>query len=260
MVYLLHDPTWQRRHVQNPVATQQQWSDRHVISPEPNPLVLDAISNANCIAFGCGSLFTSVLPSLVLEGVGFAISHRNVPKVLLLNGWHDCETSWAESSAIGDGERIVKKMDATAIVKALVGALDQGEVYERIVKKLDATTFVVALVDAPDQGEVYAAGSDDVDDNDVADRHIPLVTDYVTHIFYPVGTEINLDELSLVNFCTARQQQGRGKECTAIQIRAIESIPADTCSEGSKSGGQSHHRVFDPRALVDALLDLTSGV
>jgi hypothetical protein len=234
MVYLLHDPTWQRRHVQNPVATQQQWSDRHVISPEPNPLVLDAISNANCIAFGCGSLFTSVLPSLVLEGVGFAISHRNVPKVLLLNGWHDCETSWAESSATGDGERIVKKMDATAIVKALVDALDQGE--------------------------VYAAGSDDVDDNDVADRHIPLVTDYVTHIFYPVGTEINLDELSLVNFCTARQQQGRGKECTAIQIRAIESIPADTCSEGSKSGGQSHHRVFDPRALVDALLDLTSGV
>ena len=99
-----------------------------------------------------------------------------------------------------------------------------------------------------------------MDDNDAADRHIPLVTDYITHIFYPVGTEIDIDELSLANFCAARRQQGRGQECAAIQVRGIESIPADTCSEGSKSGGQSHHRVFDPRALVSALLDLTSGV
>ena len=48
ITYLLHDPAWRKlSRNQSTNIVQQQWNDRNVISPEPNPLVLDAISNAN---------------------------------------------------------------------------------------------------------------------------------------------------------------------------------------------------------------------
>ena len=194
--------------------------DRHEIFPEPNPQVLDAISNANCIVYGCGSLFTSILPCLVLEGIGVAISYRrNTEKVLLLNGWYDCETCWSDPSVGDDG---VRRMELTSIVKAVVQALDSS---------------------------VKVGGSD----------RPPLVTDYITHIFYPIGTEIKIDDESLAEFCMLRGQHLCQQDHTFIQIHGIESIPADTCSEGSRSGGQSHQRIFDPHALVDALLGLVGG-
>ena len=204
ITYLLHDPAWRKlSRNQSTDIVQQQWSDRNVISPEPNPLLLDAISNGNLIVYGCGSLFTSVLPSLILEGVGSAISSRRVPKVLLLNGWHDQETSFAAHN--DDGELVVNQMDATSIVQAVVDALNQYENREE---------------DHP-------------------------ITDYVTHLCYPHGTEISIDEQLLAD--------------DGLRLKEIESIPANSCSEGSRSGGQSHHPVFDPRALVDELLCLAAS-
>ena len=213
--YLLNDPTWrknnQQQHSQSldGISIQQQWSSRNEITPEPNPQVLDAISNANCIVYGCGSLFTSVLPSLVLDGVGSAISSRYVYKVLLLNGWHDCETSWVESNKDGS-EQVVKQMNTNSIVKAVINALDQDDIHRN---------------------------NGDGDSN-------TITTDYITHIFYPIGTEIDIDEQSLLKL--------------GIEVRGIESIPANTCSEGSRSGGQSHHVVYDTKCLVDALLSLAA--
>jgi hypothetical protein len=225
IVYLLHDPTWQRRD-ESSNALPQQWSGRHEISLEPNPLVLDALSNANIVVYGCGSLFTSLLPSLVLTGVGPAISNRkHVKKVLLLNGWYDCETSWTDSSGDDEGNCEVRQMDASSIVKAVVDALDQG--------------------------------------GDADGVSISLVTDYITHIFYPIGTEINIDEQLLATLCEQylyRKSQSitleHRQDQQIIQIRGIDSIPANTCSEGIRSGGQTHHRVFNPRALVDELLKI----
>lgn len=45
-----------------------------------------------------GSLFTSICPSLVLNGIGEIISSRSCPKILLLNGTHDRETSGFSTS------------------------------------------------------------------------------------------------------------------------------------------------------------------
>lgn len=226
--YLLHDPTWRRRDAPARGATspasatpEQQWSKRHEIRLEPNPNVLDAISNANCIVYGCGSLYTSVLPSLILKGVGAAVSRRQVPKVLLLNGWHDSETSWTECPGSREGKRIVKQIDATGFVKAVVDALHNGRSRGSAQQGHDPT---------------------------------PFVTDYITHILFPIGTEIRIDEESLADFCNHPRRQKR----TAIEVRGVASIPADTCSEGSRSGGLAHHCVFDPRALVDSLLDLAN--
>lgn len=274
VTYLLHDPTWHRRsrpvsktisgskQQANQIAsktansTNLEWSDRHEIHPEPNPLVLDAIANSNCIVFGCGSLYTSVLPSLVLEGVGEAIAQLDcgatpVPKVLLLNGWHDRETSWSELS--DDGELVVKRMDATAFVEAVVDALDMGGVQS-------------GWYDNSDLG--------DEECND-SSNPLPLVTDYITHILYPIGTEIEINERSLCDFCSARLTQSqrtegkdnqrtpsksnRSTQVKQIKVIGVASIPANKCSEGSRSGGQSYQRVFDPRSLVDTLLDLANG-
>lgn len=58
-----------------------------------NPRVLDALRDASSVVYSIGSLFTSLIPSLVLRGVGQAISSpliRN--KILILNGTTDRET------------------------------------------------------------------------------------------------------------------------------------------------------------------------
>ncbi|KAK1242287.1 hypothetical protein MKX07_000273 [Trichoderma sp. CBMAI-0711] len=58
-----------------------------------NPRVLDALRGAHTVVYSIGSLFTSLVPGLVLKGVGEAVASpliRN--KILLLNGTIDRET------------------------------------------------------------------------------------------------------------------------------------------------------------------------
>ncbi|XP_022720409.1 gluconeogenesis factor isoform X2 [Durio zibethinus] len=71
----------------------------HEVFPTVNPAVLDQLSNVDCIVYAMGSLFTSLCPSLVLLGIGEVISSRSCPKVLLLNGTHDRETSGFSASS-----------------------------------------------------------------------------------------------------------------------------------------------------------------
>ncbi len=63
------------------------------ISPPPNPRVREAIRSAQAIIYSIGSLYTSIIPSVVLRGVGDAI--RKSPaartKILILNGSLDRE-------------------------------------------------------------------------------------------------------------------------------------------------------------------------
>lgn len=58
-----------------------------------NPRVLEAINGSSTVIYSIGSLFTSLIPNLVLKGVGDAIASplmRN--KILILNGTLDRET------------------------------------------------------------------------------------------------------------------------------------------------------------------------
>lgn len=244
ITYLLRDPTWQRKNqLQSKLTAKSNasdWNDRHEIYPEPNPLVIEALSNANCIVYGCGSLFTSVIPSLVLSGVGKAIAECDgiVPRIMLLNGWHDRETSWVE---LEKNVLVVKKMDATACVKAVVDALDQG-------------------------GKV----SDDDNDEITPSKSFPLVTDYISHILFPIGTEIEINEQSLREFCQKRAnlierhtqespQADTSREIESIKLIGVQSMPANTCPEGIRSGGKTNHRIFHTPSLVDTILDLANG-
>jgi uncharacterized cofD-like protein len=49
------------------------------------PAVLEAIGEANLILLGPGSLYTSVIPNLLVDGVAQAIRERDVPKVYIGN-------------------------------------------------------------------------------------------------------------------------------------------------------------------------------
>ncbi|KXT13418.1 hypothetical protein AC579_9915 [Pseudocercospora musae] len=58
-----------------------------------NPRVVESLRNSSCIIYSIGSLFTSIIPSLVLKGVGAAIASPLIrTKILILNGTLDRET------------------------------------------------------------------------------------------------------------------------------------------------------------------------
>lgn len=60
--------------------------------PKPTTSVLDDLRKVDGIIYGIGSLWTSIIPSLVLQGVGETIAHNTCPKIMLLNGYNDRET------------------------------------------------------------------------------------------------------------------------------------------------------------------------
>lgn len=68
--------------------------------PSPNPKVLDAINVAEALIYSIGSLYTSIVPSLILQGVGAAIARSGGPrfKILILNGSLDRETGGFSAS------------------------------------------------------------------------------------------------------------------------------------------------------------------
>ncbi|KAI8969036.1 hypothetical protein BDF20DRAFT_892934 [Mycotypha africana] len=64
------------------------------IYPIPNPKVLDHLSKRSDLVYSIGSLYTSILPCLILRKVGHTIAHSSTlrRKILILNGTPDRET------------------------------------------------------------------------------------------------------------------------------------------------------------------------
>lgn len=68
-----------------------------MLKPQPlsaNPAYLAALRKTETLIYSCGSLYTSIAPLLILQGVGNAIAHSQTMrrKVLLLNTQLDRET------------------------------------------------------------------------------------------------------------------------------------------------------------------------
>ena len=58
-----------------------------------NPRIVEALRSSHTVIYSIGSLFTSLIPNLVLKGVGEAISSPQIRnKILILNGTTDRET------------------------------------------------------------------------------------------------------------------------------------------------------------------------
>jgi uncharacterized cofD-like protein len=54
-------------------------------NPEPLPQTLEAIANADLITIGPGSLFTSLIPNLLVRGIPQAIANSSATKVYICN-------------------------------------------------------------------------------------------------------------------------------------------------------------------------------
>jgi 2-phospho-L-lactate transferase/gluconeogenesis factor (CofD/UPF0052 family) len=67
-------------------------SMHHYIQPKPYDEVIHQIKNSSGIIYGMGSLWTSIIPSLVVEGIGESIAALKCAKVALLNCCYDRET------------------------------------------------------------------------------------------------------------------------------------------------------------------------
>lgn len=65
--------------------------------PAPNTRVLSALNVAEAVVYSIGSLYTSIIPSLILRGIGDAVSRTRF-KILLLNGSLDRETDGYKAS------------------------------------------------------------------------------------------------------------------------------------------------------------------
>ncbi|KAI9703131.1 MAG: hypothetical protein M1836_007696 [Candelina mexicana] len=63
------------------------------IRPPANPKVAEALMGAQCVIYSIGSLYTSIIPSVILRGVGEALASPSIKhKILILNGSLDRET------------------------------------------------------------------------------------------------------------------------------------------------------------------------
>jgi 2-phospho-L-lactate transferase/gluconeogenesis factor (CofD/UPF0052 family) len=89
------------------------YSDRHgsELFPTLNKSAALGINKAKLIVYGMGSLYTSIVPSLIVPGIGSCICSQQCKKVLLLNGTVDRETA---------------NMDAVNYVAAVVRAICQS--------------------------------------------------------------------------------------------------------------------------------------
>lgn len=65
----------------------------HEIWPVANPKVITALRESRTLIYSIGSLYTSIIPSIILRGVGEAIADEGVrQRVLILNAKNDRET------------------------------------------------------------------------------------------------------------------------------------------------------------------------
>lgn len=124
------------------------------IFPQAQSRVINSLESADCVVYSIGSLFTSIVPVLILQGVGRAIekSASHKLKALLLNGSLDRETF---------------SMDASGFVRSLMQAIDYS-------KKMESPEGLTKHLS--DSIATYEDAGPDNRDFDV--------TTFLTHIFY----------------------------------------------------------------------------
>jgi len=118
----------------------------HEVAPPPNPRMLHEVEKADAIVYGMGSLYTSICTSLVLRGVGEAVADVSCPKILLLNGSLDRETSTCQAHP--------GPMRASDVVLAITDALNRRGAFARAGQLDNSPATYVTTVLVPSGGEV----------------------------------------------------------------------------------------------------------
>lgn len=153
-----------------PARIQRAWYINpygHEIRPRANPKVVSAIERAGVVVYSIGSLYTSLVPSLILRGVGKAIRESHYAnKVLILNSSNDRETGAKDF-----------QFSAWHFVRAIVAACEES------------------------QGEFHHDGENDNSQEIAELREKGEVTKYVTHLIHLEGEGTPMvDKADMVSF------------------------------------------------------------
>ncbi|ORX90960.1 UPF0052-domain-containing protein [Basidiobolus meristosporus CBS 931.73] len=91
------------------------------IFPRANPKCIQFLNTKRTLLYSIGSLYTSIMPCLVLRGVGNAVANSRTlrNKILMLNGSHDREVDGYTAidfiQAITNGLNFSRQVDASAV-------------------------------------------------------------------------------------------------------------------------------------------------
>ena len=108
--------------------------NRIMISPtncRPAPGVVEAIKNADCIVIGPGSLYTNVIPNLLVNGVTKAIKESTAIKVYISNIM--TEPGQTDDYSIADHINAIIEHCGTGIIDYCI--YDTGEIIPEYIKK-----------------------------------------------------------------------------------------------------------------------------
>jgi len=118
---------------------------------EPHPAALEAIAEADLIIIGPGSVYTSVLPNLLVEGLANALNQAKVPRVYVCN----VMTQKGESDSFTAAEHIMAleaNIPTRVVDHVLVNTgVPSSQALERY--RESAQEFV-----APDMDRIHALG------------------------------------------------------------------------------------------------------
>ncbi|KAF2468836.1 UPF0052-domain-containing protein [Lindgomyces ingoldianus] len=114
------------------------------IRPPANPRVIDALDSAQAVIYSIGSLYTSIVPSVILKGVGEALARASIRyKILILNSTNDRET--------GPSSSPLTALDFIAAI-AKAAASSRGPGFVREVEKREYKAYVTHLIHLQGQG------------------------------------------------------------------------------------------------------------
>lgn len=108
--------------------------DRITLNPSncrPAPGVVEAIKNADCIIIGPGSLYTNVIPNLLVNGVTKAIKESNAIKVYISNIM--TEPGQTDNYSVSDHLNAIIEHCGTGIIDYCI--YDTGEIIPEFIKK-----------------------------------------------------------------------------------------------------------------------------
>ena len=109
--------------------------NRITISPsncKPAPGVVEAIKEADCIVIGPGSLYTNVIPNLLINGINKAIKESSAIKVYISNIM--TEPGQTDNYSVADHINAILSHCGTGIVDYCI--YDTGEIVPEYIKKI----------------------------------------------------------------------------------------------------------------------------
>lgn len=171
------------------------------IRPAANPAALQTLHSAGSIIYSIGSLYTSIIPCLILRDVGSAIAGRSVPKVLLLNGSTDRETR-----AVGI------EFGALDFVRAIADACDSSRG-----KKGKCSDYVTHVI------HLHGEGTPQVEKEELAELGVECVKIYGRKVEDADGGGMLYDGMALAQALQAilGRRDGRGDKVRRNTLEAL---------------------------------------